>query len=363
MTAGGIAHARHVFSTLDLIRGLLCLLVVLWHAAIALNVGDLPMTLPFAVDVFFVLSGFVVAHAYLHKFEAGMSVGTFVLIRLIRFYPLLFLGLMIGVVLFSAQRYVGDGGAIGVGDVLNLLPQFLFLPVSPTFSDVLFPLNGPAWSLFAEMLINIVFALTWRWASIRNLMLVVLAGGLAVVVVTMIYGGHETGYSWSTFAGLVARVVFGFPAGVLLYRLYQAGKRPPAIPGWLVLLGLGGAFMISAPEPIMPYWHALFVVVVCPGIVWLGVAAPLGPLGTAAASFFGGLSFAIYALHHPILGLLIGIDAKTLALMPAQPWLAIGFLVVFAVFAAWAADRIWDKPATRLLKARLLKPPSQTGTA
>ncbi len=363
MTEGGIVHTRHVFSTLDLIRGLLCLLVVLWHAAIALNINAVPLTLPFAVDVFFVLSGFVVAHAYLHKFETGMSVGTFVLIRVIRFYPLLLLGLSFGLVLYVAQRYVGNGGAITAGDVLNLAPQFLFLPVSPTFSDVLFPFNGPAWSLFAEMLINIAFALTWRWASIRNLVLVTLVGGVGVVAVTLIYGGHETGYSWSTSAGLVARVVFGFPAGVLLYRLYQAGKRPPVMPGWLILLGLAGAFLVSAPAPIMPYWHALFVIAVCPGIVWLGVSAPLGRTGVAAASFFGGLSFAIYALHHPILGLLIGIDGKTLGLMPVYPWLATGFLVVAAVFVAWVGDRIWDKPATRLLRSRFLRAAGQARSA
>jgi peptidoglycan/LPS O-acetylase OafA/YrhL len=363
MTVGGIAHTRHVYATLDLIRGLLCLLVVLWHAAIALGIDTVSHTLPFAVDVFFVLSGFVVAHAYLGKLETGMGVGTFVLIRLIRFYPLLLLGLLLGTLLFVAQRLVGDGGGLSVGDVLNLAPQFAFLPVAPSFSDVLFPLNGPAWSLFAEMLINIVFALTWRWASIRNLMIVTLLGGVGVVAVTLMSGGQETGYSWSTFHGLAARVVFGFTAGVLLYRLHREGRPSPTLPGWLVLLSLGGAFLVIVPEAITPYWHALFVIAVCPGIVWLGVAAPLGRLGMRASSFFGGLSFAIYALHYPILGLIIGADAKTTALMPAHPWLAVGFLVVVAVFAAWGADALWDKPVTRWLRGRFLRPSGQARSA
>jgi peptidoglycan/LPS O-acetylase OafA/YrhL len=129
------------------------------------------------------------------------------------------------------------------------------------------------------------------------------------------------------------------------------------------LLLLGGAFLVAVPEAITPYWHALFVVAVCPGIVWLGIAAPLGPLERAAASFFGGLSFAIYALHYPILGLIIGADAKTVALLPVEPWLGVGFLVVVAVLAAWAGDALWDKPTTRLLRARFLRPSGQPTTA
>jgi peptidoglycan/LPS O-acetylase OafA/YrhL len=361
MTGG--AHTRHVFSTLDLIRGLLCLLVVVWHAATALDISEITRTLPFAVDLFFVLSGFVVAHAYLGKLQTGMSAGAFVLIRLIRFYPLLLLGLLLGVLLYAARGAVGDGGGVGVVDALNLTPQFLFLPVAPSFSDTLFPLNGPAWSLFAEMLINIVFALTWRWASLRNLTIVTALGAAGVLAVTLIHGGQETGFSWSTFPGLVARVTFGFTAGVLLYRLYLKGYRPPPVPGWLVLLLLGGAFLIGVPESITPIWHALFVIVVCPATVWLGVAAPLGRIEAAAASFFGRLSFAIYALHYPILGLIIGIDAKTATLMPDHSWAAVALLVVVAVLAAWAGDALWDKPTTRLLRRRFLAPPGQARTA
>ncbi len=48
-----------------------------------------------AVDLFFALSGFVLAHAYEQKFERGMTAFDFMKIRFIRLYPLYILALFI----------------------------------------------------------------------------------------------------------------------------------------------------------------------------------------------------------------------------------------------------------------------------
>jgi len=49
-----------------------------------------------AVDLFYLVSGFVVAHAYGERLQAGGFFKTFVKTRLIRLYPLYILGLAIG---------------------------------------------------------------------------------------------------------------------------------------------------------------------------------------------------------------------------------------------------------------------------
>jgi peptidoglycan/LPS O-acetylase OafA/YrhL len=83
---------RVTFSTLNGLRGVAAILVVTLHdqglmAPIHARSGYL------AVDLFFVLSGFVLAHAYEGRFRAGLGPAGFAAIRYLRFYPLYLVGL------------------------------------------------------------------------------------------------------------------------------------------------------------------------------------------------------------------------------------------------------------------------------
>lgn len=355
-TQSAAPERGHIFHCLDLIRGLLCLLVVYWHVNGYLLLDAASTTLPFAVDAFFVLSGFVVAHAYLPKLEQGLGAGRLMLIRLIRFYPLFLLGLGIGAVRFLGDVLFGDGSVNAV-DLAAMIPQFFFLPALPSDDDILFPLNPPAWSLFAEIAINVAFALSWRRWGPRTLGLVLALGAVALVAALLASGGQETGWRWSTFLGLVARVCFGFPAGVFLYWLYRRGWRAPALPSALIVTALAVVMLgVRPPEEWLVVWHSAFVVGVCTLVVWLGASAVSGPWTRAAGSFFGRVSFAIYALHFPLIGLVLGVDAKLLNWAPAHPGWAVSILIVLTVLVAWAADAWWDRPVTRALRKRLLTP-------
>jgi peptidoglycan/LPS O-acetylase OafA/YrhL len=85
------------FPAMDGIRGIAAILVALFHfRATFLHydnnvIGDGYL----AVDLFFVLSGFVLAHAYEHRFARGMTTFEFMRARVIRLYPLYFVGLAI----------------------------------------------------------------------------------------------------------------------------------------------------------------------------------------------------------------------------------------------------------------------------
>jgi len=60
-----------------------------------------------AVDLFFLLSGFVIANAYDQRFDAGWKVIEFARVRLIRLYPLYLLALLIGATKLLVQLHVG----------------------------------------------------------------------------------------------------------------------------------------------------------------------------------------------------------------------------------------------------------------
>ena len=67
----GVTGSRHRFLVLDGLRGLAAIAVALYHAGLALGVPYLTTRAYLAVDFFFVLSGFVIAHAYEDQLTSG----------------------------------------------------------------------------------------------------------------------------------------------------------------------------------------------------------------------------------------------------------------------------------------------------
>lgn len=88
------------FVTLDAMRGIAALVVVGRHFTDASG-GHAAQFSYLAVDVFFLLSGFVLSLSYRRRFDAGMSAAEFMKLRVIRLYPLYF----VGISLDSPSRY------------------------------------------------------------------------------------------------------------------------------------------------------------------------------------------------------------------------------------------------------------------
>ncbi len=84
------------FTVLDGLRGVAALCVVQTHTQ-DLLLGDTLPTAYLAVDLFFLLSGFVLAHAYEERLRQGMTLHRFMLARLVRLYPLYLAGIAIAV--------------------------------------------------------------------------------------------------------------------------------------------------------------------------------------------------------------------------------------------------------------------------
>jgi peptidoglycan/LPS O-acetylase OafA/YrhL len=94
------------FVTLDGLRGVAAFVVVVTHGGMALPFEISRAFL--AVDFFFALSGFVLAHAYTERLRMGMAPRTFLLVRFARLYPLYILGTAIGIlILVPADRVDG----------------------------------------------------------------------------------------------------------------------------------------------------------------------------------------------------------------------------------------------------------------
>ena len=159
----------HQFTTLDGLRGVAAAAVVTRHATDYFSWGSqyIPSLKPgappvpvgplfesyLAVDFFFVLSGFVLAHAYWRRLCSGMSAVEFICLRLIRLYPLYLIALVFAIA--AACIEVVAGGRSVTSLVKNIIPAVLFLPAPAlTVFGTLFPLNMPTWSLFFELVAN-----------------------------------------------------------------------------------------------------------------------------------------------------------------------------------------------------------------
>jgi peptidoglycan/LPS O-acetylase OafA/YrhL len=343
------------FHLLDAVRGAAALIVLFRHTAYFFG-WSLPMS-HLAVDLFFMLSGVVIANAYESRLREGLSPGRFMLIRLIRLYPFYLLGSLIGLVPVLAAR--SGLPAQGLEGDLSwaLCAAALMLP---TLSGAdLYPLDTPAWSLFFELAANLVYALILRHLNGRLLLTLILlcAAGLAFALGGT--PGHTLhgGFSPSTMAVGAFRVGFAFFAGVALYRAFSGVRgtraRPLAGAGTRAVLLVGvvvAVLVASPPAPVRAAFELVAVTVLFPLLIGLAMRCPLSGADARWAVVLGTLSYPVYVLHVPVARTLNGVLAKGLH-VPLAHWMPFTGIMFLAIFlpACLLADRRYDGP----LRARL----------
>jgi peptidoglycan/LPS O-acetylase OafA/YrhL len=344
-------RSRSVFSTLDGLRGLAALAVMARHAPDHTFLNLLPGS-ALAVDLFFVFSGFVLAHSYTERLRGGMGAMAFRRVRFIRLYPLYILGTALvaaNLALVAHFDYHAWFHLIG-----SAVSAGLFLPTPPGISPDAhpFPLNFPAWSLFFELVINYVFALLLPRLNNRLLAGVILIG-LAMLIVTGVhFGGLNTGVVFSNFWGGGGRVVFSFFAGVAVYRFWQSGHFTwIAFPAPVALAILVTVFVA---EPINePAIYDLFATIIVFPILVLAAARK------EPAGFFVGIceqlglaSYAIYVMQVPVIKWYTWMSYRFFGHGPADFGLA-GTISVMVVVTALALflDKAYDPKARDMLSS------------
>jgi peptidoglycan/LPS O-acetylase OafA/YrhL len=338
------------YEALDALRGVAALAVVVFH------LGEVKLEPVWAshgylaVDFFFVLSGFVVAHAYEKALREKLTWIGFATKRLIRLYPLALLGALAGtLVLLMKWRFfpekVDPLGTILASSVLNsmLLPN-VFGGIASR--NELFPGNGPLWSLFFEMLINLLWAAVAVRLRTIYLGIVVFASATALIALADRHGTLNIGFDRATALAGLARVCFGFPAGVIIWRLHSAGSLPKIALG-ATLLGflLVVIFSQSLFSSRLPLWDLLSVLFLLPLIVVAGInhVGGNGFLG----SLLGELSYPVYVLHYPILLVFSGLRQWTDSKVSLHLFSVAALVTVIGV--SWTAFCYYDKPLRRRL--------------
>jgi peptidoglycan/LPS O-acetylase OafA/YrhL len=243
--AAAPSPTRH-YLALDGLRGVAAIGVVTYHICGYFRLGFAPAHAYLAVDFFFMLSGFVIAHAYDRRLASGFGVLGFLAVRLVRLYPLVLLGLAIGTALFL-MRAVSTHEMRAGSVLLAAATNALLLP-SPALTYLrpwAFPTDTPLWSLAFELWVNILYAATFKFTPRAGLMAALAVGGVLVVWTSLAFGGLNVGYAWHDFYLGGARVLFPFLMGVLLARRLRGhAVRLPWAHVMFVLLIL----VLSAPR-------------------------------------------------------------------------------------------------------------------
>lgn len=373
------SDSKSHYELLDGLRGVAALLVVWYHLFEAFATSPVDQRFNhgyLAVDFFFLLSGFVIGYAYDERWGRGLRMRDFIKRRLIRLHPMVVLGALLGAAAFFVQGSVRwNGEPVSTGMVLAaLLCGLLLIPAWPGAghevrgNGEMYPLNGPGWSLFFEYLGNLLYMLLLRRLPTRWLTLLVALTGaaLAAFAIGDLSGYGHLGVGWtlagSNFPGGMLRLLFAFPAGLLLARRF----RPVRIRGAFWLCSLSLAVLLAMPYVGSEQNHlfnglydTLSTLLLFPLLLWLGASGHATDAATARiCGFLGDISYPLYMVHYPSMYLFyawVWNHGYTFS----EVWPVAAALFAGNILLAWFVLKIYDEPLRRLLTARFLRPRRQ----
>ena len=340
------ATRRH-FEFLDALRGIAAIVVMLYHLGHWSGVTWLATNGYLAVDFFFCLSGFVVALAYGRDHAPQLVFQRFAFIRLTRLMPLIVLANVVAASYVSLRLFAKPqhdvGGSLTTALLLGAVSMPYFHAPSWIGGPQVFPLNGPQYTLFLEIVANLVWFVFRRHIGLRG----------ALVVAAVGYGGVCIwGLGGDTTAGFLSglpRVLASFYAGVAVCDLRDRYPAP-CQPGTATFAFLALSTLLVA---ILLYPHVLStgaavasVVLLSPTIVLAGSLCHV-PRGAAAiCTRLGDLSYPIYTLHYPVFCWSNGVlQAASFRSVAIDILTCLGLIVL----CSWYALGAFDRPVRRWL--------------
>ena len=366
-------EAAHRFAALDALRGLAALGVLLHHMPATNGLATLPIARMggLFVDLFFVISGFVIAASYGERLASGYSAAKFAVLRLGRVLPLHYVMVAAYLALELAAWGFGSGGLnlrapfSGVHSPGHLLRALLLL-------DGYFPLkhnyyNGVSWSISIELLLYALAVFAFR-AGRTGLAAFMVLGLTALAL-------QFAGLDQMVLTNALLRGLAGFTAGLACWSAY-CHRRGAGLPmAGLLETGTLSALLLfiwfSAGSPFVP-----LISVVSAAVVFV-FAHQSGPLSRVLLRrewlWLGTISYSLYMTHVMVLARIadlflltsrytpqplaryawqgdIPIKAVDLPLLPALA-VQLGMIAMCVLVAHWSW-RLIEEPARQWSRRR-----------
>jgi peptidoglycan/LPS O-acetylase OafA/YrhL len=327
----GVARLGYV-PALDGLRAVAIALVVVYHALMPAHFGGAG-----GVDVFFVLSGFLITALLLEEWEGrgAVSLRRFYLRRFVRLGPPLVL--MLAVVFVPVAVTMGLPTAVD-GTALSLSYT---MPVGAESGATALSPYEHTWSLGVEEWFYAVWppVLVWFLHGRRRWAVVAASGAAAVLALAEFAAQAQTGQvSFILRAG-------GLMAGCVLgLLLHSSASRAPR---WVGPAGLGLLGLSVVRSSIAPF-STVDVLSAGAGALLLVTALLRGPegllrrlLSARPVAYAGRISYELYLWHYPVL--------CVLGVLNRSDWLEVGWIAVpLSCGLAMAAHRLAQPVVARL---------------
>ena len=242
------------------------------------------------VDFFLMLSGYLMASVQEPRLANGLAPWTFMARRYRRLWPMMAAGGLIGI----PMQYLRSHG----------LGEFAFITAMnmallPVWGQIfVFPLNIPAWTIFAQIVCEGAHVALLRRMGGYILPVLIALLIMAMVHYGAVFGSFDLGAKPTTLLPGLVRCLLAYAIGMGLARWWR-DIPPPPVPPLLALVIMPVVIAASWALHVRGWWFDLaFVLVVCPLMIAGGLRLRRFQ---RAAGILGQLSFPLFALQMPVL--------------------------------------------------------------
>lgn len=345
--------AHPTVHSIQYLRAVAALMVIFHHLIIQIDVYEKVLHSisvgAAGVDVFFVISGFVI---WFVTYNRHVPVGEFFVKRVIRVVPIYWLITLVIAAAAMVAPSLFKSTQFGMG---QLVQSLLFIPhYSLGLPGNVYPILVPGWTLNYEMFFYLVFGCL---LVVPRLIPQILLLAFTVLVATGLLLEPQNAILKTYTSGLLLE----FVAGVFIAKAYTDGhiQKLPAIVGLvLAIAGASGLWVTAQIEPFGAaralYWGVPGLMLVL-GVVIMEARGKM--FKSRVLHLLGDASYSIYLTHILVLGVYRVIWSKIVVPEATALQMAafiIGGLVVSTV-GGLVFHFIIEKPVTKFLQKRLVR--------
>jgi peptidoglycan/LPS O-acetylase OafA/YrhL len=288
------------------------------------------------VDLFFVISGFVIVYASEHLFAQPAGQWTFLQHRLIRIVPLYWIVTIVYIAIAFAAPIFEKSYS-----VVTILGSFFFIPV-PRLDGIVEPIVGQGWTLNYEMLFYVVFAVAV--AAPRRLAV----AATAFFLIGLVFIGRFVDGLPTAVAFWADPIIIEFIFGMGIALAYREGVRLPRLAA-VALIVAGFALLALFPTggSLRAFVWGIPAALIVAGSVF---DALLWARGWRIPIIIGNASYALYLVHSfAVRGTLFGAKAVSLDVAKA-PWLYLLVAVAAAILLGIVVHYTLERPLIAALR-------------
>lgn len=308
------------------------MMVLAFHSQNFVPTGNWPLVKTgwIGVDIFFVLSGFIISYVHASDFTclSLRAEARFLAIRLSRIYPvhIATLAAALGLLLLHAAAGSPVTDRFSAGSFIgNLLLVHAWDSYRLTWNYV-------SWSISAEWAAYLAFPiLAYALVRVRSAAAALLGAAASLVAMIVALRGLGLDSMYVVSGHVLIRVAGGFSAGCFLYSAYRT-KALEALPWGLITTSCLLVLALQVVWLESSFWAMPTIAILVLGLSY-GRGAAARILSTNWAVFLGDISYSLYMVHF------LTIEAVTALLRHGRLGtsillLAIGYAIAIVATAA-----------------------------